>query len=516
MDQYLHISKAKDLQDAGDRRWYRFFEIVPGMFSWITLGAVIVCSFFLPAETALFIIIFDVYWLVKTVYLSFHLRSGYSQTRKNLKINWLSALETLRWRQIYHLVLLPTYRESLDIIRGSLGGLEKTNYPKDRMIVVVAQEERAGAAHNETTRFNLEKEFGNSFFKFIIVEHPDGIEGEQAGKGANISWAGRRAQKEVIDRLNIPYEDILVSVFDIDTVVYPEYFGRLAFLFLTTENRLRASYQPIPFFTNNIWDTPWFARVVAFSSTFWQAIQQERPENLITFSSHSMPFQAVVDIGFWQVNMVSEDSRVFWQCLMRYDGDYRVIPMYYPVSMDANVAPTFWKTMVSVYKQHRRWGYGVENVPYFLFGFMKNKAILLSKKIYCTLVIGEGYWAWATNAIMLFLLGWLPGFVGGPVFNRTVLSFNHAQLNHTIMRLALLALITPMILSLLILPPRPPRIGKFGYSWMIFQWILFPFTTIFFGSIPGLEAQTRLMLGKYMGFWITPKHRKNISNYRSI
>jgi hypothetical protein len=31
---------------------------------------------------------------------------------------------------------------------------------------------------------------------------------------------------------------------------------------------------------------------------------------------------------------------------------------------------------------------------------------------------------------------------------------------------------------------------------------------IFFSSLPALDAQTRWMLGKYMGFWPTEKYRK--------
>jgi hypothetical protein len=65
------------------------------------------------------------------------------------------------------------------------------------------------------------------------------------------------------------------------------------------------------------------------------------------------------------------------------------------------------------------------------------------------------------------------------------------------------------ILSLLILPKAPKKIGILKKLSIFLQWALLPITLIVFGSIPALDAQTRLLLGKYMGFWTTEKYRKN-------
>ena len=65
--------------------------------------------------------------------------------------------------------------------------------------------------------------------------------------------------------------------------------------------------------------------------------------------------------------------------------------------------------------------------------------------------------------------------------------------------------ISPIISSPL--PPRPADKSRLRYVVLALQWVLVPVTMIIFSAIPGLDAQTRLMLGRYMGFWVTPKNR---------
>jgi hypothetical protein len=50
--------------------------------------------------------------------------------------------------------------------------------------------------------------------------------------------------------------------------------------------------------------------------------------------------------------------------------------------------------------------------------------------------------------------------------------------------------------------------SKFKKISIFLQWIFLPVTLIVFGAFPALDAQIRLMLGRYMGFWVTEKVRK--------
>lgn len=507
---YLHIGRASELTGR-DRVLYRFFEMLPGILSLSTLGLFVALAFFKPVYAAYLTIAFSAYWLFKTTYLSIHLRHNLKRVLHNLELDWSKRLENIPHDHLLHLVIFPFYDEDYDVLAESVRGILAARTDPKRIALVLAAEERAGEKSFATAK-RVQEEFGARFFTCEVTRHPSNTPGDMPGKGSNISYAAEEARRLILDPRTIAYENVIVSAFDVDTVVYPQYFECLTWHYLTAENPLRSSFQPIPLYNNNIWHAPILARVMAYSSSFWQMVQQERPEKLATFSSHAVSFRALHDAGYWQRNIVSEDSRIFWNLLVRYNGDYEVVPLAYPVSMDANVAPTFWGTVKNIYLQHRRWTYGAENIAYILFAFTKNPNISLAKKLRFALFQLEGFWSLATHPIILFSVGWLPLVVGGDAFNASVLSHSLPTIARTFLTLAMLGLVASAAYSMYLVPKRPAEYTRFKSVMMILQWILVPITMVVFTSIPGLESQIRLMFGRYLGFWVTPKSRLKPSN----
>ncbi len=504
---YLDISDARDIKNNKDRRIYRLFEMIPGLLSFGTLLGVLVFSWLIPGWVAIFIIAFCFYYLFRIFYFSLHQIMGYAKVRKNMKRNWLAELKKIQnrdWKEIYHVVILPSYKESEKIIRESLDSLVNSDYPKEKIMVVLSVEERAGKEYHETAQ-SLARQYSNSFFKFIAISHPNNTPGEMAGKGSNAAFAGKEAKK-LVDSLGLSYENVLISNFDIDTKAYPQYFACLTWHYLTEKDPLRASYQPVPVYNNNIWKATFFARVVSSSNTFWQMIQQERSEKLTTYSSHAIPAKVFFEVGYPH-NVVCDDSRIFWRAYLYYDGNYRVVPMYYMLSMDAVDAHNSFKTIVNQYKQQKRWAWGCAEIPYVMFGFLNNKKISFSQKVSHLYTLLDGYWSWATASLLLFALGWLPILLGGSNFNVTVLSFNLPILTSKIMTFSLIGMLISAMLSTMILPPLPEGVSRFKKFAIFLQWIFLPVTLIIFGAFPALDAQARLMLGRYMGFWVTEKRR---------
>ncbi|MDD5626248.1 MAG: glycosyltransferase family 2 protein [Patescibacteria group bacterium] len=492
-----------------DRQKYRFYEMFPGIIVWVILLGSILLSFIRPIWVIYFIIIFDLYWLIKVLYLSILLIYAWRKYRKNLKINWREKAEKLPgYADIYHLVFFATYKEEIDVVGPTFDALIKSDYPLDKLIVVLAGEEKDKDNFLKMAE-EIKNRYADKFFKFLVTVHPKNLPDEISGKGSNLHFSGQEAQK-MINELGLPYEKIIVSSFDVDTCVHPLYLPYLTYVYLTHPDPTHCSYQPVAVFNNNIWDSPALTRVVARGTTFWLLTELTKPHIYFTFSSHALSFKALTDIGFWQKDVVSEDSRIFLQCYNHYNGDYQTVPLYMSVSMDTVYVGSIKKTLINQYKQILRWGYGVENVPWMIWNLFRNKKMPFKKKIPPFWVQLEGSCTWATVPLLIFILGNLPMRIAHLQNKTEAIVHNAPFVLEKLMTFTLVGLFLSAILSTILLPPKPQKHKITQYFFMIFQWLLFPITMILFGSVPAGEGITRLMLGKYIGFRVTEKKRKVI------
>lgn len=539
--------------------------MIPGSLAWLTIFGMPVLSYFFPLVAAVFIILFDIYWVHRAIYISLLSVYGNYLVSAGKRVDWwercqhtlhpeqyivllqerLEQLaeqrrtvsfflfwhqhlmrkemrrihtllretatlipvksEIMDWREVLHVVLLPTAGEPAEVIEPAIQSLADANFPKEQMIVLLATEEREDPKTRLPKVEYLQKRFAGVFRDFLVTTHIV-AGGEMKCKASNARFAAYELMK-YLNEHGIQYTRVIFSNFDCDSVAHREYFAALTYAYVTDPKRLQRAYQPIPMYHNNLWDTSAIVRLVVIGSSFWHLFQSTRRQ-MVTFSSHSEPFDTLVKVGFWPVNMISEDSIIYWKCLSYFHGDYRVAPIHLPISLDAVLAETWWKTIKNQYKQKRRWAYGIENFPVTMRALWPDKRIPVLTKLRISFEMVEGHYSWATTSMVITFVGWLPLLLGGQAFQESVLAHNLPFMTKTLMTLGMCGLFISIPLSLISLPPKPKRYHWSKYLIMFFQWIFLP-VVAFLSAFPALDSQTRLLFGRYFGeFWVTEKIRK--------
>ena len=461
-----------------------------------------------PLWLVYFIIIFDIYWVLKVFNFSVYLILAWRHLRRAKKTDWRAKLEGLNnVADKRHLIFVTVYNEEWSVVRPAIESIAASVYDKSKFVLVIAGEEKEEENFrriSDQTRLN----FQNYFSDIVWIMHPANLLDEIPGKGSNMHYAEKRMLAYVDDK-GWNYDNIVVTIFDIDTVCHPSYFSYLTYLYCTLPNPTRTSYQPVALYNNNMWESPSILRVMAFGTTFWLMTALAQQDSLVTFSSHSMSWRALLDAGFHDKRIVSEDSRIFYQCFLAYNGDYRVTPMYIPVSMDTARDNNWWQSIKNLYKQQRRWAWGVEHVPYLLWEFRKKgRLIPWWKKVKWVWNEWEGKWSWSLVAIIITLLPRLPLFIAPESIKQSALYFNAPHLLQYLVTGAMAGLLLSALLSFPLLPKAPQTKWKHRYFTIVFQWLLLPFSLIFVSSIPAIDAVTHLMFGQYLGFNVSQKKRE--------
>lgn len=526
--------------------------MVPGLIAWSALLLPMIIAIYQPIVIALLAIVYALIWLFRSVRLSVNLYRGYNRTQNAMKVNWNYLLDLVEhpekiddavsetnfkrallqpqkifnlelknlknrytWMQkheqyikpseVYHAILVVTYKESYKLVRESVKSYTESFYPYEKLILVLGGEEGDQENFLKIAE-KLKEEFGHKFYKVITTVHPKGMPGEIPGKSANATF-GAKELKRYIDEQNIDYNNVILSNFDADTVVHPAYFSELTFKYLMTKNRTMKAYQPTHMFHNNIWDVPMMIRMVALSCTFWRMAEALDKRKYKSFSSRSMGFRTVLDTNYWDPSIIPEDSRQFWTAYMKYNGKHTVSWIYTPVYMDAVLSDTYVETFKSQYVQLRRWAWGVVDFPFMAINLARHPGIKLSEKIKRIFFFLENAFFWATGPIIIMTAGWLPSLMNAE-FRGSVLAYNLPQITSQILTIAAVGIIMCGVISVIVVPHKEKATWWDRFTLLI-QWLLVPITSIFLSAIPAIDAQTRLMLGKHLEYKVTEKARKN-------
>ena len=522
---------------------YRFFEIVPAAVSYGMILLLVVLALLNPLWAAIYLLFLIITMFVKSIGIAYHTIRGHNRLVGAQKVDWharllqlehpkesygavFSARKTSEFGQaehrenlrliaaapqdypvpssLYQAVIIAAYNESYEVIQPTIESVKHTTYDNKHLIVYLAYEERGGDAIQRTA-VRLQKRYKDTFFTFQIVQHPKDMPGELVGKGPNITYAAQHL-REWCDAHVMAYDKVIVTTLDADNRPHPTYFDYVAYEYIVQPDRKRLSYQPVALYFGNIWDAPAPMRVIATGNSFWTIISSMRPHTLRNFASHSQPLDALVEMGFWSKRSIVEDGHQYWRSYFYFNGEYGVLPIHVPIYQDAVMADTLKKTLVTQFKQLRRWGYGVSDIPYVAVRlFTKDRNVPFMEGFARFVRLVDSHITLATTAILVTFGGWVPLIIN-PEASRNITAHALPVVVSYIQQIAMIGLFITILLMLKMLPPRPERYKRHRTIWMVLQWLLMPVTSICYNSIASFNAQTHLMLGKYLDkFEVTDK-----------
>ncbi|MCT1446047.1 MULTISPECIES: glycosyltransferase family protein [Brevibacterium] len=528
-------SASADIElPTGERtRAYRFFEALPALISYTAIALVFVLPFVDAMLGAVYVLTIVGLTFVRAMRGAVDVARGFARYRRAARVDWRARLvdleramdgraplpvplggfraaehlaevarvradpaSVMRPSTLIHAVVVAAYNEPFEVIAGTIRALLHTSTSPGQIVVFFAYEERGGPAMAETAR-RLAAVYGDRFRAFELVPHPAGVPGEIAGKGANITHAGRALAAWVREEAIDP-ERVIVTTLDCDNIPHESYFDCVAYEYAIAPDRARVSFQPISLYITNIWDAPAPSRVVASANCFWNLTTTVRLFALRNFASHSQPLPALIDMGFWSTRTIVEDGHQYWRSWFHFDGDYRVVPVHVPIYQDAVLAGSFAQTMVAQFKQLSRWSYGASDVPYvgvrvfagdarspFWPGFLRFLSLL------------EGHVSLATISVIIAVGGWIPFVVATQTGQATEFIERMPMTVGLVQQLGMIGLIVSVVVFRALLPPRPVHVPPLRSVTMWLQWLLYPLTLLVFNSGTALYSQWCLLTGRY-------------------
>ena len=308
-------------------------------------------------------------------------------------------------------------------------------------------------------------------------------------KWSNITYAIKAYEN--IEKLDA--KNTFVSTIDTDTKVEKRFFTIISSTFLSTDEKHRAIYQYTPIYSNNWHSGAFFARLIGTWTTMWQLFESQNPEFYRNFAVYGQSLLCLQKANYWSLTSIVEDGLQYWRSYFGWGGSFRIINTPAICEMDLVDETTLYRTVRSQYKQLRRWSWGCTDLEYVIPEFQKAKDIPKIEKIRKTIYLVYNHLFWAGGPFMLFFIGYVPGLFRG--IDHSLAAFTVPIATSIIFTVLFATIVFPSALSIHIMR-RYTQFRWHDYIWNILQWIAVPILTLTLFSIPAIESQIRLFLGK--------------------
>lgn len=482
----------------------RALEILPGFVSWNIILFPYWGIFVIPNIVAYFILAFNIYWFYQSFTIAITATISHLRIQASMNYDWLSDIKSFPdWKKVQHIVIIPTYKEPIHILERTIKSLADQTLPKESITIVLAMEKKEPEEDRKEKVAYLKEKFGKIFANLFISVH-ELMPGEVVGKASNERFAAIWVKKELIDRKGMDINYFTVTSCDADHKFHPNHFALLTYKFLDNPERYNYFWQPAIMFYNNIWKLPAITRVQNTLSSIWNLSQLPRKDRLINNQNYSLSLKLLDEAGYWDADKIPEDWGIFFKAFYKKRGKVEVEPIYLPLFADAALSTSTLKTLKNQYEQYKRWAWGVSDTPWIIENYFSVPGIPFFDKTMRVLYVIWAHFMWPVNWFTITIGLTLPTLIN-PAFGRTVLGYMVPKLSSFVLTCTLAFLVVMLILDNIYKPKRPKDFPVWRAVLVPLEFVLMPVAGFFFAALPGLDAHTRLMLGKYLEYKVTEK-----------
>ncbi len=467
-----------------------------GLGTWALVTLPIWGALLAPLALAWALLAFNAYWLMRSVLLGGGAVVGFFRLRRAERTDWLAqAGAHPGFADLHHLVLIPTYKEDDEILAETLNYLERQDFPRERISVVLAFEQRDPDAARRAERLlrRFRPRFGHCWAVFHQLRA-----GEVAGKSSNLAWAAPRARTLLV-RQGIDPTLVLVTVCDADSRLHPKYLSAVAAHHLADPSRADRLYQPALLFHANLNRLPPPLRATNSAYSAFSLARLSLGRRLVLQSTYSLPLELAHAVDYWDPDVIPEDSRICFKVFRARGDRAQVRPIYLPVLADAAEGPTPWDTIVAHYQQIRRWAWGASDVPYVLGGLLPRNGAW--PRLEAIVGFVEDHLTWPTHWFLITL-----GTHLLPILAPQMAASHNGEvllsLSGTLLAACLPWIVVAAVVDLLL---RGGSRDPMEWVGELVGWAMMPVIALALTALPALDAHTRLLLGRRLGYQTTPK-----------